>query len=368
MGLYNKKKISKSIIISFAFIITITAIFLVTHIISNANSHKQLNLSHKQLIILNNYLYLEDNISLVPIKDKLETYKTNGEYDKSLINLPASGIKDSDMIEMFKAIENDSVLNDLVAVACIETDIRAVCFVPSSEVDKKGAEAVLVFLGTKALDAAWLDCLEGAYTTDTRLQLEALDFQQQVNNFYNITTVTGHSKGGNLAQYITITNGENIRECISYNGQGFSNLFINKYTENINLESDKITSIISYKEPVNTLLNSIASDTLIIKTDENIDMLSSHVSSYLYDDSFFDSNGDYATSAISTQTKTIKNFDKICDTLVNKIDPKYIEAVSPTGANVLGTLVPMLQDAMAREDVSLLRAFLEEVKKYQANS
>lgn len=368
MRLYRKKKVFKYSILLCVFLATICSVFITVYSISKSLAAKPLNLSPKQLLILSNYMYLEDSASLVPIKDKLESYKTNNQYDKSLISLPASGIEDSQMIEMFKEIENDPILSDLVAVAYIETDIRAICFVPSSDVNKENAEAVLVFLGTKALDNAWLDCLEGAYYEDTRLQLEALDFYNQVSQDYNITTITGHSKGGNLAQYITITGKDSIRNCVSFNGQGFSNLFINKYKDRISTNSEKITSIVSYKEPINTLLNSITKNILIIKTNENIDTLSSHVSSYLYNTSFFDDNGNYVPTAITTRTNTIETFNKVCDKLVNNLDAKYLKYASEKSAPILGTLIPILQDAMAREDVSVLKGFIYEINKRIAES
>ena len=113
------------------------------------------------------------------------------------------------------------------------------------------------------------------------------------------------------------------------------------------------------------MLNAITPNKLIIKTDKNIDILSSHVSSYLYDKSFFDTNGNYIDECLTSHTSTIKYFDKLCDSIANNLDAKYIQAASEKVAPTLGTLIPMLQDAMAREDVSLLKGFYEEVKKYE---
>ena len=363
MNLSNKKENYKQTLLLCIFLSTICSILISVYSLNKSHAKEQLNLSSKQLIILCNYMYLDDIASLMPIKDKLESYKTNNEYDKSLISLPASGIKDSQMIEMFEEIENDPLLLNMVPIAYIETDIRAVCFIPSTNVGEKNAEAVLVFLGTKALDNAWLDCLEGSYYEDTRLQLEALDFYNTVSENYNITTVTGHSKGGNLAQYVTVTGKDNIRNCVSFNGQGFSNMFINKYNQEITNNMNKIKSVVSYKEPVNTLLNPIASNTLIINTDNNVDTLSSHVSSYLYNKTFFDEKGNYVPQALTTRTSAITTFDSVCDKLVNNLDTKYLKCISQKSAPILGTIIPMLQDAMAREDVSLLRGFIYEINR-----
>ncbi|MEE0863265.1 MAG: Mbeg1-like protein [Lachnospiraceae bacterium] len=60
---------------------------------------------------------------------------------------------------------------------------------------------------------------------------------------YESITMVGHSLGGNLAEYATIVSEEyglddNIKQCVSMDGPGFSDEFIDKYRDQINKMSD----------------------------------------------------------------------------------------------------------------------------------
>ena len=80
-------------------------------------------------------------------------------------------------------------------------------------------------------------------------------------------TVCGHSTGGNQAQYVTIAYEKNqgknylqnndIDRCVSFDGQGFSNEFINKYKEDIEKKSDKIICYEPTVSFVGSLLKSL---------------------------------------------------------------------------------------------------------------
>ena len=57
-------------------------LLLLFTVISKANVIKPLNLSQKQLLILSNYMYLDDGYELISVTDQLNSYKTDGYYDK----------------------------------------------------------------------------------------------------------------------------------------------------------------------------------------------------------------------------------------------------------------------------------------------
>ena len=115
-------------------------------------------------------------------------------------------------------------------------------------------------------------------------QIDALNYINSLG-FDNIT-VTGHSKGGNKAQYVTILSSKIIK-CISVNGQGFSNEFINKYKEEIYKNKSKIICINSKYDYVNCLFNSIEGECHYIQTDFQINPLDYHKANILLDE-----NGD----------------------------------------------------------------------------
>ncbi len=152
------------------------------------------------------------------------------------------------------------------------TGMRAACFVD----DKSNPSDVnVVFRGTSC-DYEWRDNGKGAYMTDTTVQKEAASYVNSLPKQYgNDMTVTGHSKGGNNAQYVTITTNR-IGKCISYDGEGFSTEFIEKYKDKITSRADRITSISSKNDYVNVLMISIAGTKIYLDTPHQDDFLLNH--------------------------------------------------------------------------------------------
>lgn len=71
-------------------------------------------------------------------------------------------------------------------------------------------------------------------------------------------TVSGHSKGGNKAQFITIHSGV-VKKCFSFNGQGFSPEALTSmesaYKKNYDIRRQKIISVCAHNDYVNVLGN-----------------------------------------------------------------------------------------------------------------
>ena len=86
-------------------------------------------------------------------------------------------------------------------------------------------------------------------STQTSQHAEVEEFLRQefdTLNKYDNLTMTGHSLGGNLAEYATIVSEEyglddNIERCVSFDGPGFSDEFISKNSNRINHMKDKMT-------------------------------------------------------------------------------------------------------------------------------
>lgn len=105
-------------------------------------------------------------------------------------------------------------------------------------------EAVVVFKGTQSPEE-WKDNFAGANLSDTPQQRNALVwFRQALRELglqkYRIT-VTGHSKGGNKAKYVSILE-ERVSQCVSFDGLGFSELFMSKYRTQITRRQSLIES------------------------------------------------------------------------------------------------------------------------------
>ncbi|MCD7981518.1 MAG: DUF2974 domain-containing protein [Clostridiales bacterium] len=90
-------------------------------------------------------------------------------------------------------------------------------------------QAVVVFKGTSGVDE-WYDNVEGLNVADTACQQDALNYIESLP--YSHITVAGHSKGGNKAQYVTILS-DKVTRCVSMDGFGFSQEFIDKYRAEI---------------------------------------------------------------------------------------------------------------------------------------
>jgi len=122
--------------------------------------------------------------------------------------------------------------------------------------------AIVVFRGT-ATTEEWEDNGQGAYEYETKEQVDALNFINSLD--YKKITVTGHSKGGNKAQYTAVLSPK-VTQCISINGQGFSNEFINRYSGEITRNKGKIISINAKYDYVSCLFNYISSECYYLKT------------------------------------------------------------------------------------------------------
>lgn len=96
----------------------------------------------------------------------------------------------------------------------------------------------------------------------------AADFIKEECADYDNITVAGHSKGGNLAQYCTITCSDQIDRCVSYDGQGMNTEYFQKYATEIAANRDKITCINCDGDYVNSLLFFLAKDVKFMLTEE----------------------------------------------------------------------------------------------------
>lgn len=141
-----------------------------------------------------------------------------------------------------------------------KTGFRALCFVDRVN---DPSDVNIIFKGT-VTDYEWDDNFKGAYLSDTELQEKARAYVEGLPKSYgNAMTVSGHSKGGNEAQYVTITS-DRIKRCVSFNGQGFSVEFVGKYKSEIEQKRGRIKSISAQNDVINAFFISIAGSRIYI--------------------------------------------------------------------------------------------------------
>ena len=238
-------------------------------------------LTYEELILLDNLIYLqwdaEKDEELINIIDNI---LYNEELDELMDNMENCIIKlpKSEWINILGQIKNKPNLKELRIenVYNYKNGMRVACFLDGEN------NATVVFRGTATIEE-WDDNGKGAYEYDTLEQINALNYINGLE-FDNIT-VTGHSKGGNKAQYVTVLSPK-VNKCISVNGQGFSNEFINKYIDQIRKNKSKIICINSKYDYVNCLFNSIEGEYYYIQTDFQINPLDYHKANI-----FLDENG-----------------------------------------------------------------------------
>lgn len=234
-------------------------------------------LNYEELILLDNFIYLEWESEKSTIIDIVNGILKGNNLDK-LINKEENCIAKMPIDEWIDILEKMKIKPNFKSLKLHNLEntndgFRAACFIDDE------LNATVVFRGTSSKEE-WDDNGKGAYEYDTKDQEKALFY---INNleFDNIT-VTGHSKGGNKAQYVSVLSPK-IKRCISINGQGFSNEFIKKYSEDIENNKHKIVCINCKYDYVNCLLNTIASQIHYISTEFQINPFFYHKCNILLD-------------------------------------------------------------------------------------
>ena len=226
-----------------------------------------MSLTTEQVLLLENLTYLDmDSGAQVRDISKFEG-KTVAEFlTASNINVPEAtfGMTSKEWSDIVTAVKNDPTLMNM---KICETHIdnapgggegKSVIFVSEEQ-----HEAVVAFKGTEK-SAEWKDNFSGANMTDTPQQQNALKWYKEAYDRNGLddysVTVTGHSKGGNKAKYITVLD-DSVDRCVSFDGQGFSDQFIDKYSDQIASNQHKIENHNANYDYVNELLNDVGDST-----------------------------------------------------------------------------------------------------------
>lgn len=219
------------------------------------------DLNNSELLLLSNLIYLKLNVfNENRVGDLIKSMLYKNNLNKAILTRLECKevVKKNEWLVVLKQIQENDKLNNL-KIENIEVDtngVKAACFIDKQD------KASVVFRGTKTIEE-WGDNGEGSYMSDTTEQMKALNY---INNLkYKNITVTGHSKGGNKAKYVALLS-DKVNRCISFDGQGFSNEFINKYHNEINANKDKVLSISAKYDYVNCLLNSINEEKIYVNT------------------------------------------------------------------------------------------------------
>ena len=181
-------------------------------------------------MVLDTFMYLdyreaEDGLALRDIIDNLETVPDYG----------GGGTHFGEYTVLQEAVKNEEIGS--LKICCQSVNMgydsgTAACTFQSSD----GNSYYVVYRGTG--DGEWPDNGIGMTDAATIQQNRALSYFEEVVEKMDIgkenqVIVTGHSKGGNKAQFVTMeTRYENLVDaCYSVDGQGFSDAAINKWKD-----------------------------------------------------------------------------------------------------------------------------------------
>lgn len=236
-------------------------------------------LSDAQLVMLDNLIYTDfcrDNDPVETILTRMEAKLDSGG------SINCCEMSNDEWRTLIRTVRQEPALLNYTVQHYennSETGMRAACFVDDVTHPQ---DVNIVFRGTSG-DFEWHDNGEGGYSTETAQQKAADDYVNHLPLEYgNAMTVTGHSKGGNKAQYVTITT-DRIARCVSVDGQGFSQEFLDQYSERIRKRANSIVSISASNDVVNCLLFPIVGTRIYVQTEAQDNILLYHKPNILLD-------------------------------------------------------------------------------------
>ncbi len=246
-----------------------------------------MSLSTEQLLLLNTLIYTRD----------FSSYQANGKTtigdiaDGIWAEISASESKRAEFenqsfqaLEVLEAIRSDPSLCQVEIMETFKGELgcnNVLLHDPATN------EAVVLFQGTGSDE--WKDNFTAGSEVSSTAQEESLSWYQSLDlDSYDSVTVTGHSKGGNKAQYITIMD-NSVDRCISFDGQGFSDEFVEAYGDQIARNQGKVENHIKDYDYVNLLLNSVGKQTFYEGTAID-DVIANHYPASMLE---FDAKGKY---------------------------------------------------------------------------
>ena len=246
--------------------------------------------TEEELLILNSIIYDRSFSNYFKKHDDKSIYQWAKKFDKNSIddaNKPAE-ISKEEFSNIINTIRKNPDVYKKMKVRNIENEPAnktKTQFVTNATISY-GNNTIIVYKGTGG-DLEWRDNGEGAYSdiTDTNQQKKALDYYEKMTKEFASNGqkiyVTGHSKGGNKAQYIGVLKGNEIEHVYSFDGQGFGQPFLIKYKNLIDKNKNKITNISNEFDFVNILLFPVAGDQRYIRSTTTLGILDG--SSFAFD-------------------------------------------------------------------------------------
>lgn len=316
-------------------------------------------LSEKQLLLLDNLMYCEGMTT--------DGHSTLGSFVDYMRASPKnfgklSGFLDDDQfMRILDDISKDKTLMSL-QIGDSHRDNKSTTdgWSATSFINPANNEVTVAFRGTGGTYEAWFDNLEGAGNANlSPMQASVVEWIESLGS-KNIT-VTGHSKGGNLAQVATVLCPDLISYCVSYDGQGFSEEFISKYEDEISVASKKIKSISAYNDYVNILMFPIAGEEVFVNNNSE-HLLGGHFSYNLLSDNEFDEEGNF--TSFREQSPGMKVLSELNKALLRLLPLEFEEVFTDVLGAFVGVLATRDEEDIPKALDQLLDSLIEFLPIY----
>lgn len=228
-------------------------------------------LSTEQLLLLNNLMYLPNDkpftsIENMPagstVKDWMEGIEKKIESGTPIPDMEGGLTTGKEWRDILNAVKADPELCKIEIVSTyVDKPPKGGGGTSAVFKNPDTGEGVVTFCGTASEE--WKDNFAGGGPTNTKdgvstpYEQNALEWYQGLDKSeFSSVTVTGHSKGGHKSKYITIMD-DSVDRCVSFDGQGFSDEFVDKYQGEIAQNQGKIDNHNASGDYVNILLNDV---------------------------------------------------------------------------------------------------------------
>jgi hypothetical protein len=248
-------------------------------------------LTDDELLILDSLSYYVNDKNLTGANKNLGSI-----VDKLSTNTKDANISPDQLVQLKQMVHDDPKLSNLVIKNVYAGNDKDLNNHNNNMIyfqDPSDGGQYLIFAGTGKNE--WPDDFTGILEANPehKTQMKQWVDGLHIKNPPGVT-VSGHSDGGNDAMYITVTNGQEVNRCVSFDGEGFGADFMTAYADEIAANKFKITAYDEENDPVSALFPSIAAVTYYIAGSYNKDGTASLIPSIGHSISWLfahDSNG-----------------------------------------------------------------------------
>lgn len=269
----NAKAVNKAKKLEKSQAVLFSALLELDNMEAAVNKKKRELITDNQLAMIEQLTYIKDAADAVDVDLKLKggksiAYILNQFTEDALKKLESLGneeisgalVSGAEWASIIRYLKSDKDISELVLGKKKMRGKVPLILTFHRKGDLK--EAIVAFKGTTDTSeiSEWADNVEGLISYDTKAQEEAFNFIEGLK--YSDITVIGHSKGGNKAIYTAIRS-DKVTRAVSYDGQGFSQQFLDKYQKKIKAKAKNIKNYSLSTDFVNVLMFPIPEAELI---------------------------------------------------------------------------------------------------------